>query len=101
MNKTGMLLISAVVLFGMVAPSSADSWIDATQSVNFFYYDSAYWACIYDYRWGKMDATTPGFQSRNYTLTYEYGIWDVQVAYLYDSAYGRYVQAMAIRDVWL
>lgn len=100
--KTGsILLLSVLSLFLLLAPASAGKpFISLDQSVNFSANDYLYWAMIYDYTSGLRESDTGGFIDLDHTLTYElvtYG--EVHVAYLYDSDFGRYIEAQALRNV--
>ena len=100
MKKPALALILALFLFGLLASASA-SMLSALQQVNFVYYDnSSYWGFIYDYTHSKIEDKTPGFITYDTSLQY-ICVFDVQVAYIYNTASGRYTEALALRNVIL
>ncbi|MGD9611967.1 MAG: hypothetical protein AB7V22_03610 [Kiritimatiellia bacterium] len=100
--KTGLvLLVAALILLGGRASVCRASYVAENQVVAFTYMCYAYWAFIYDYTDGVREAATPGFVSRDYMLAYTSDPFDVDVAYLYDTYNGRYVQALALRNIVL
>ncbi len=102
MRRSTVIGIMAALLLSVAATSSRGSFISSGQRVNFTYSSGgSYWAMIYDYTNGYMESNTGGFINYSTYLTYYLGYWDVQVAYIYDAYYGRYVEALALRDVVL
>lgn len=101
MRRSTVIGIMAALLLSVAATSSRGSFISYGQSVNFTYYNSSFWAMVYDYTDGYQESSTPGFVNYDYYLNYYLGAWDVQVAYIYNVASGRYVEALALRDVLL
>ncbi len=77
------------------------SYISTSQRIYFTYDSSSYWAMIYDYSSRYQENSSPGFIAYNSDQTFTLGVWDVQVAYIYDVAEGRYTEALAIRDIVL
>lgn len=99
--KKMILLALSLPLLGALFPAQA-SYVAGEQQVSFTYAsNSAYWAFIWDYTAGIRESATAGFTSQDTALAF-YNNWnDVQVAYIYDSSAGRYIEALAIRDVRL
>lgn len=91
----------AALLLSVAATSSRGSYISSGQRVYFQYSSSSYYAMIYDYTDGYMENSTGDFVNYSTYLTYSLGWRDVQVAYIYNLASGRYVEALALRDVVL
>ncbi len=79
----------------------AGSSISTSQRIYFTFDGSSYWAMIYDYTSGRQENCSPGFIAYNSDQTFTLGLWEVQVAYIYNVADGRYTEALAIRDVVL
>ena len=99
--KTGLiLLITAVMLLGLLAPVGAVPYISSDQLVNYTANGAFFWAMIWDYTSGKRETATPGAVNYDSSLAYRmpnYG--EVHAAYLYDWAAGRYIEAQALRNV--
>lgn len=86
---------SASRTFGTIPSGSAFS---RTQRLYCTYSGSAYFAFIYDYSSSVQESTTPGFIGYDTSLAYaaQYPVtMTTHVIYLYDSAAGRYTQAIA------
>jgi hypothetical protein len=101
MKRSVMMGLVAALLVVLSATWSRGSHISASQRVYFYYANAPYWAMIYDYTLGYRESATSGFITQGGYLTYTLGYWSVQVAYIYDAAYGRYTEALALRDVRL
>ena len=101
MKRFMLLGVIAALLVCATATSTRGSYISSSQRVYFTYYSSSYWAMVYDYSTGYRESATPGYINYSGYLTYSLRYWDVQVAYIYDTAYGRYTEALALRDVVL
>lgn len=101
MKRFMLLGVIAALLVCATATSTRGSYISSSQRVYFTYYSSSYWAMVYDYSNAYRESATPGYITYSGYLTYNLGYWDVQVAYIYDTYYGRYIEALALRDVVL
>jgi hypothetical protein len=101
--KKGLILVlTALMLFGLVAPAGAIPYISTDQLINYTANGSFFWAMIWDYTHGWRESATPGPVNYDYWLGYDldwYG--EVHVAYLYNWATGRYIEAQALRNVVL
>jgi len=100
MKKSLVVLISALILLASLSVASATPYISGGQQVNFTADNSLYWAMIWDYTNGLKESDTGGYINVDSYLMYVCAM-DVQVAYIYDVASGRYNEALALRDVAL
>ncbi|NCD23589.1 MAG: hypothetical protein EOL90_11725 [Spartobacteria bacterium] len=74
----------------------ADQVIDC--DANGYYY----WATIWDYTHEQRESATPGAVNTYYRLGYRLSSsGEVHMAYLYNWATGRYIEAQALRNVRL
>lgn len=102
MKKTAVVLIAALMLLGSTIPADAHAIISSAQRVYFSStYSTYYWAMIWDYSLGYRESATSGFINDAAYLSYACQYWGVQVAYTYCYDCGRYVEALALRDVVL
>ncbi|MGD9611969.1 MAG: hypothetical protein AB7V22_03620 [Kiritimatiellia bacterium] len=102
MKKGLILLLSAMILLGSLAPASAIPYISRDQLINYTANGAYFWAMIWDYTNGFRESATPGAVNYDYWLGYDLNTYgEVHVAYLYNWATGRYIEAQALRNVWL
>lgn len=103
MKKGLILLLSAVLLLGLwVSASAGTPYISRVQRVYFTANGSYYWAFIRDVTYRRIETKTSGFINSSGYLTFEqpnYG--DIHVGYLYSWDWGRYIEAQAMRNMWL
>ena len=100
MKTALILLITAVILLGSLAPASALPYLSIDQLIHYTANGAFFWAMIWDYTSGKRETATPGAVNYDSSLAYRmpnYG--EVHAAYLYDWAAGRYIEAQALRNV--
>jgi len=97
-----ILLIVASMLMGWPLAIGAAPLVATDQAINCTANGYLYWAMIWDYSNGKKESSTPGHVDTAYRLGYRMtSFGEVHVAYLYNSATGRYVEAQALRNVRL
>lgn len=96
-------LVVVMTSLGWPLVVGAGPHVAADQFINCDANGYYYWAMIWDYTHGQRESSTPGavnvdYYKLEYRLT-SYG--EVHVAYLYDWATGRYIEAQALRHVRL
>lgn len=102
MKKGLILLLTAVILLGLLAPAGAIPYISTGQRIFYTANGAFFWAMIWDYTNGWRESATPGAVNYDYWLGYNMpNYWEVHVAYLYNWATGRYIEAQALRNVRL
>lgn len=102
MKKQRFSVIAALAMWSFSLPATAAPRVATDQAIACSAYGFYYWSMIWDYSNGQRESATPGAINTDYWLRYSltaYG--EVHVAYMYDWATGRYVEAQAIRNVRL
>lgn len=102
MNKAMGLLITVLILAVLPVPAGAIPYVSHEQRIHFSANHAYYWAMIWDYTNAARESATTGYVNVDSELEFRQNLYnEVHVAYLYDFALGRFIEAQAMRNVFL